>query len=411
MPQELRPVGDDELERFFRTGAMAFGEDLSPEQLEHDRRFFELDRSLAYFDGGDLVATTGAFSFELTVPGSASVPAAGVTWVTVLPSHRRRGILRQMMDRQLDDVAERGEPVAVLTASEATIYGRFGYGAGTRCTGVEIRKEGAHLASPPRVGGRVRLLDADAAAKVIPGVYETWRRSVPGALTCNERWWESFLSDPEKFRDGASARYYAVHENEAGEADGYVTYRISWGPWTPERPGSTLKVRSIVATDPEVEAVLFDFVLNVDLVWVVELSARPVDDRLKWRLRDIRRYRVKRLDDWLWIRPLDIPAALEARTYGTADRIVIEVLDEFRPANTGCYVIDGGPDGATCTRVDDGVEPDLRLPVDVLGAMYLGGVPVSTLAVAGRLLGSPDAVARADAMFRSTPEPFCDRDF
>jgi predicted acetyltransferase len=407
----MRPIGDDELERFYRTGAMSFGEDLSPESIEYDRRWFELDRSLACFDGGDLVATAGAFTFELTVPGPVAVPAAGVTWVTVLPTHRRRGLLRQMMDRQLDDVAERGEPLAVLTASEATIYGRFGYGPGTRVTKAEVRKEGAHLSSPPRVGGRIRLLDADGAKKVLPGVYDRFRRSVPGAIDCNERWWESFFTDPEKFRDGYSARYYAVHENEAGEADGYATYRISWSNWAPERPGSSLRVRSLVATDPEVEAALFDFVLNVDLVWLLELQVRPVDDPLKWRLSDLRRYRVKSLGDWLWVRLVDIAAALSRRTYATDGGLTIEVVDGFRPANSGVYRIDGGPDGATCERLGRGVEPDLAMPVDILGAIYLGGVPVATLATAGRVAGSPEAVARADAMFRSTPKPFCDRDF
>jgi predicted acetyltransferase len=407
----MRPIGGDELERFYRSGAMTFGDDLTPELIEYDRRFFELDRSLAVFDGGDLVATAGAFTFELTVPGLASVPAAGVTWVTVLPTHRRRGLLRQMMDRQLDDVADRGEPIAVLTASEATIYGRFGYGLGTVTNYVDIRREGLHLTSPPRVGGRVRLVDADAAKKVLPGVYEEFRRSRPGAITCNERWWESYLTDPEKFRDGASARYYAVHENEAGEADGYATYRIHWGSWTPEQPGSTLKLQRIHAADPEVEAALLDFVLNVDLVWQVELEVRPVDDQLRWRLSDFRRYRVRRTNDWLWVRLVDIPAAMSARTYATDDAIVVEVADPFRPANSGCYRLAGCPDGATCERVADDVDPDLRMPVDILGAIYLGGNSVATLALAGRILGSPEAVARADAMFRSTPEPFCDREF
>ena len=175
-----------------------------------------------------------------------------------------------MMERQLDDVAERGEPVALLTASEATIYGRFGYGVGTWQNFVEIRKEGLHLASPPRVAGRVRLLEPDDAKKVVPGIYDEYRRSQPGAIDVNERWWESFFTDPEKFRNGASARYYAVHENEAGVADGYAHYRISWSNWTPEQQGSTLKLRQIVATNDDAEAALFDYLLGVDLVWSVE---------------------------------------------------------------------------------------------------------------------------------------------
>jgi predicted acetyltransferase len=317
------------------------------------------------------------------------------------------------MGHQLDDVAGRGEPVAVLTASEAMIYGRFGYGIGTFSNTVEIRKEGLHLTSPPRVSGRVRLLDPDAAAKVLPAVHEEYRRSRPGGITCNERWWESYFSDPEKFRDGASGRYYAVHENEAGEADGYATYRITWSSWREDRPGSELRLGALHTADPEVEAALFEYLLDVDLVAQLQLDARPLDDQLRWRLSDFRRYRVKRSNDWLWVRLVDIPGALAARTYATSDTVVIEVVDEFRPAASGRYRLEGDPTGAACERIGaaDGVEPDLQLPVDLLGAVYLGGVSLATLATAGRVLGSAEAAARADAMFRSTPGPFCDRGF
>jgi predicted acetyltransferase len=410
---EIRPITEDDYERFVRVATMTFGEDSSPEQIEHDRRFFEFDRSLAVFEGGDLVGTAGAFTFELTVPGPSTVPAAGVTWVTVLPTHRRRGVLRRMMERQLDDVAERGEPVAVLTASESTIYGRFGYGVGTQTNFVELRKEGLHLTSPSKVGGRVRLLDPDDAHKVLPAVHDVYRRSRPGAIDCNARWWESYFSDPEKFREGSSARYYAVHEDQTGTADGYATYRISWGKWTPETPGSTLQLGHLHATNPETEAAIFDYLLGIDLVWLIELQARPLEDQLRWRLSDFRRYRVRRTNDWLWVRLVDVAAALVRRAYTTDGTLVIEVDDAFRPANRGVYRLDGGPSGATCERLDERTtaEPDLRLPVDVLGAVYLGGTSLATLATAGLVTGAPGAVERADAMFRSPTEPFCDREF
>ena len=256
----------------------------------------------------------------------------------------------------------------------------------------------------------MRLLDPDGARKVLPGVYDRVRRNQPGAITCNDRWWESFFSDPEKLRDGYSARYYAVHENEGGEADGCAAYRMSWGNWSPERPGSTLRLQHLYGTDAEVEAALFEFLLGVDLVWQLELVARPVEDQLRWRLSDFRRYQVKRTNDWLWLRLLDIPPALSARRYAIDDSITIGVTDDFRPDNTGTYRLESGPDGAMCERVD-AADADLQLTVDVLGAMYLGGASVATLAAAGRVSGSPEAVARADLMFRSRPEPFCDLEF
>ena len=146
-------------------------------------------------------------------------------------------------------------------------------------------------------------------------------------------------------------------------------------------------------------------------MWNIELRQRPVDDHLRLRMTDFRRYRVMRTNDWLWVRLVDIPAALAARTYATDDTVTIDVADPFRPANSGVYRIVGGPDGATCEKVDDGVDADLALPVEILGAAYLGGTSIVTLAAAGLVAGSPEAVARADQMFRSTPEPFCDRHF
>jgi predicted acetyltransferase len=394
-----------------RSAIATFGDDDSPEVREYERRFFEFDRSLAAFDGGDLVATAGAFSFDLTLPGLTTVPAAGVTWVTVMPTHRRQGILTRFMDLQLDDVAERGEPVAVLTASETTIYGRFGYGIATQSHVVEVPKAGTKLAAPSNASGRIRLLDADAARKVLPGLYDAYRLSCPGALSRNERWWESYLADPEKFRDGYSSRYHAVHENDAGEADGYAIYRLGWGNWTPDQPGSTLRLFSIHTADPEVEAALFDYLLTVDLVHKIEALCRPVDDQLRWRLDDFRRYRIKRTNDWLWVRLVDIAGALSARRYSTDGVLTIGLTDPFRPANEGVYRLEGGPDGASCTPAGGSTEADLRLPVEALAAAYLGGVSFSTLAAAGRCAGAPDALLRADAMFRSVPHPFCDRDF
>ena len=408
----MRPIAPEEFERFVRTAEKPFGETLGPEVLEYERRFFEFDRSLVALDDGDMVATAGAFSFELTLPGLTTVPAAGVTWVTVVPTHRRRGLLTALMARQLDDFADRGEPVAVLTASEAAIYGRFGYGIATVVNVVEIRKAGLTLVVPSTAGGRIRMLEVDDARKIVPGLYEKYRAARPGALTCNERWWESYFSDPEKFRDGASARFYAVHENEAGEADGYVTYRVNWDDWAPERPGSTLKISAIHSADPEVDAALFDFLLNLDLVWQLTSQSRPVPDPVRWRLDDFRRYRILRTNDWMWARLVDVAAGLAARRYAVDATLTIAVDDPFRAANTGAYRLDGGPDGATCARVDDSTEPDLTLSVDALGAAYLGGVTLTTLAEAGRCHGDRDALQRADAMFASTPTaPYCDRDF
>ncbi len=408
---ELRPIVEDEFDAFHRLLSATFGEDSTEEARVYERRSFEADRSILVLDGAEPVATAGAFSFELTLPGPRVVPAAGVSWVGVLPTHRRRGILRSMMVRQLDDVAARGEPLAVLTASEAAIYGRFGYGVATRAASADVLVAGATLRRPAGAGGRIRLVDAQAAAAVLPGIHDAYRRWRPGAIARSAAVWESYLSDPKDWRDGASARFYAVHEDALGHGDGYAAYRVKPSE-SADAPGQTVVVSEVHTVGAEVEAALFEYLLAIDLQRTLRLARRPLDDPLRWRLADSRRYRTTKISDWLWVRLVDIPAALVARRYAAGGCLVVEVRDGFRPANDGRYRLDGGPDGATAVRLDGaGPDPDLSLPVDALGAAYLGGVPFTTLAAAGLVQGAPDALARADAMFASTPLPYCDEPF
>lgn len=412
---ELRPIGEDDYETFHRLLSSAFGEDSTEEARAYEQRTFEFDRSILAIDGGELVGTAGAFSFELTLPGATVIPVAGVSWVGVLPTHRRRGVLRSMMDHQLDDVAARGEPLAVLTASEAGIYGRFGYGVATRSAAADILAAGAELRRPSTAGGRIRLLDAQGAGKVLPGVHDAYRRSQPGAINRSDDMWAAYLTDPKDWRDGGSARFYAVHEAGDGVADGYAAYRVKPSE-SAEAPGQTVIVSEVHTAGgragSEVEAALFEYLLAIDLQRMLRLARRPVDDPLRWRLADSRRYRTTKVGDWLWARLLDIPAALAARRYAVTGKLVIEVHDAFRPVNDGRYLLDGGPDGATATRLDGaGPGPDVSLPVDALGAAYLGGVPFTTLAAAGLATGDRDALARADALFASTPPPYCDEPF
>ncbi len=419
---ELRSIGEEEYEGFHRRLSSAFGEDSTEEARAYERHTFEFDRSIVAIDGGELVGTAGAFSFELTVPGPAVVSVAGVSWVGVLPTHRRRGVLRAMMDHQLDDVVARGEAIAVLTASEAGIYGRFGYGVATRAATVDIAASGAELRSPSTGRGRIRLLDAPAAGKVLPGVHDAYRRSRPGAINRSEDTWAAYLSDPKDWRAGASGRFYAVHEADDGVADGYAAYRVKPSE-SGEETGKTVIVSEVHTAGPdagsrsraaacEIEAALFEYLLAIDLQRTLRLARRPLDDPLRWRLVDSRRYCTTKVADWLWARLLDIPAALAARRYAVAGKLVVAVHDAFRPVNDGRYLLDGGPDGATVTRLDGtGPSPDVSLPVDALGAAYLGGVPFTILAAAGLVSGERDALARADAMFVSTPLPYCDEPF
>jgi predicted acetyltransferase len=404
---EIRPVTKDEYVPFATTTGTAFG-NVDVEEQEDERGFFEFERSLAAFDGDRIVGTAGAFTFDLTLPGLTTVPAAGVTWVGVLPTHRRQGILTSLMTRQLDDVHERGEPVAILYASESVIYGRFGYGWASSSYSMEINPRYAVFRQPADASGRLRVVDKEEAGKVLPGLYDQWRRTRPGAVTRRQEWWDVVLKDNEKRREGASARFYVVHESQPGQADGYLTYRVK-RDWQ-EDSASELRQEDLVAMTPQAHTALWRYCLEHDLIRKVSAYNVAVDDPIRWQLADPRRLRVTSVHDTLWARVLDVPAALSARRYDLEGSLVIEVADTFRPQTEGRYRLEGGPDGATCSRTD--AEPDLAMSVVDLGAIYLGGVAPSTLATAGRIEErNPGALALADGMFPSTPAPFSNTGF
>jgi predicted acetyltransferase len=171
-----------------------------------------------------------------------------------------------------------------------------------------------------------------------------------------------------------------------------------------------VRVVDLVGLDPEVEAALWQFVIEIDLVTHVRAGHRPVDEPLRWRLADPRRWRVMHLGDHLWVRVVDPAVALAARRYEVADALVLELGDSFLPHNDGCWLVDGSPDGAVVTRTDRA--PDLACAASDLGSMYLGGVAASTLAAAGRVQEvTPGALARADRFFASRPAPWCSTEF
>lgn len=406
MDLELRDITDDEFPAYARAVEAAFGSQPSDEELSDWAVLSEGEHRWAAFDEGEIVATGGAFAFDLTLPGGATVPAGGLTAIGVRTTHRRRGILRSMMDLHLDEAARRGQPLSILTASESVIYGRFGYGSAADLTRWKLPTQGTTLAFPPRVGGRFRQIDKERAATVLPEVYEAHRAATPGALSRKPGYWELWLRDRPDQRDGGSARFYVQHEAEGGRPDGYAAYRIkpSWGDHG--LPASTLVASEVVSADPEVEAALWEHLLSVDLVATVEASNRPVEDPIRWRLADPRRLQTEHVADHLWVRLLDVGTALAARAYPVSDALVLQVADPLRPADSGCWRLEAGPGGATCGRTGDA--PDASLGVADLGAAYLGGVRASTLARAGRVQErTPGALARLDLLLSWSVEPWC----
>jgi len=247
-------------------------------------------------------------------------------------------------------------------------------------------------------------VDGEESQKVLPGIYEAARLAQPGCITRSAAWWELHLKDLPRWRHGASGFFHAVHESDSGEPDGYVTFRRK-GDWAGGLPNGEVRIQEMTSTDEDVEAALWQFCLDVDLVRTVRINDAPVDAAIRHRLADPRRLQVRRLHDFLWVRPLDVPATLAARRYFTEDRLAIEVSDAFRPATAGTYTVEGGPEGAVCTA---GGDADLVMDIADLGAIYLGGERPSVLARAGRVQErTSGALRRADAFFAAERAPFC----
>ena len=385
----------------------AFGASLpTDEELAISKEITEFDRTLAFFDGKEMVATAGIFSYEMTVPGGA-LPCGGVTRVSVLSTHRRRGLLTAMMRRQLDDMRERGEPLAALYASEAPIYGRFGYGLATYQAAVEIERRHTAFARKVSDSGRLSMVDPPAAVGPFTRVWEQARHNQPGMLALDERWIRNELADLDLAREGASPQYRVLHQTD-GKPSGFAIYRVKL-EWDASGPNGTLRLGMLIATTAEAYAALWRHVLDVDLMARVSAEMRPVDEPLRFLLADSRQPKT-RIEDGLWLRLVDVTAALKGRRYAAEDRLMLRVRDTFCPWNDGSYELVGGPAGAEC-RSNSGT-PDLALDAADLAAVYLGGNRFRALFEAGRIQElRPRAIARADAMFATDRAPWCPSHF
>ncbi|MBI2765184.1 MAG: GNAT family N-acetyltransferase [Chloroflexi bacterium] len=403
MAISIRTITEDDLEAFSRQMSVGFGFDYSPDSLPGVRAILEFDRSISAFDGDDIVSTAGAFTYRMATPGG-EVPTAGVTMVTVKATHRRKGILTEMMCRQLADVRDRGEPIATLWASEAPIYGRFGYGLAADCVGMRVERPYAALAHGPASPGTVRLLTPAEARVALPPLWEAYRKGRPGMMTRTPGWWESrVFADLDWQRAGKTANHYALYE-EDGVAHGYARYRLKMELDDYRVPLSTLTVFELFGLTPAAEAGLWRFVFGVDLIRTFEAKIRPTDDPLPWMLGDQRRV-ARTPSDSLWLRVVDVPAALEARRYGGEGRVVLDVHDAFCQWAGGRFALEAGPAGARCKPTTE--DADVALGVHDLGAIYLGGVHPNVLRCAGRLAGGEREVALLGSMFASPVAPWC----
>ncbi|KPC63907.1 GNAT family N-acetyltransferase [Streptomyces chattanoogensis] len=409
---EIRPTTDQDLDVFVGTLHAAFGR--FPESPTEGGGLWwsalEMDRCLlALTADGRPVGTAGAYSFELTLPGEILAPAGGVTAVGVIPSHRRQGVLSAMMRHQLAELRARGEFLSVLLASEAPIYGRFGYGPATYTQQLTVPRHQAALAVPrargtadtPATGpdgdsdtGSVEVLRRAECGEILEEVYDRYRRARPGALSRPHRWWALRAGQPPI---SPAPRYVAVHRDADGVPDGYASYSIG--------EPQTLTVDETIAADDAVFTALARFVLGHDLVSQVVFKHIPPEHPLRWQFADFRAGEVSGDTDWLWVRLLDVPRALTARGWFMDGELVLDVEDPFLGEH-GRYLLTVRDGKADCVPTDR--EPDLSLDVRDLGSVYLGGTAPSTLVRAGHIRAHrPGAAALADALFRAERSPHC----
>ena len=394
---EMRTVTPDEFVPWCRAEARAHGNRLDgdPEML---RPHFDLDRSIAVFDQGNIVAGAHSHKLEMSIPGASAV-VAGVANIAVQPTHTRQGLMTRMMHHQISDIHERGEPLAALFARESVIYRRFGYGIGSLHERWMIDRQYNGYARPYENPGHVVFVDPVDITKDLPEVFRRSTMDRPGVFQRTLHQWERDSQAPEHSQGGPGGLFYAAYE-DGGRVDGYVKYRIS---------GSTLAVNELMAATEEANSALWRFCFDIDLVTSTEALKRPVDDPLPWMLADPRRLQ-RSTRDGMWVRLVDVAAALKLRRYMQSDRLVLEVRDELCPWNEGRFELEGSPEGATCRASSS--SSDLALAVADLASAYLGAVSFSTLSRAGLVdEHTPGALLRADRMFAVQYQPWTPHNF
>jgi predicted acetyltransferase len=406
MQIDVRPF-DGEPRQFLEAGELAFSERVRDEDVQPWEALFEADRAIGAYDGDRLVGTAGIFSFDLTIPGGV-VPSAGVTLVGVLPTHRRRGILRRMMRLQIDAIRDRGEATAILWASEGSIYQRFGYGLATVLTKLNVERERSAFRQPREPTGTVRLVEVDEAKKLLPPVFDAVAPTRPGFFARTPAFWDAeFFRDPEHWRRGASAAFHAVHEVD-GRVDGYARYRVR-DKWDDSGPKSSVILSEKMALTPAADLDLWRYLLGIDLMTTLEGWNVAPDDPIVLNVLEPRRLGMG-LADGLWLRIVDLPAALAQRRYAGDGRIVLDVTDEFCPWNAGRWslAVEGGMPLVEPTTD----APDLACDVADLASVYLWAFCFPALAGAARAKElQPGALRRADELFSTPRPPWCPRVF
>jgi predicted acetyltransferase len=407
MAIEIRQLGPDDAEAAVEVTSSAFLE--RPDKAGVAalvRETWDPARSWLAWDGARACGTFRSFATEITLPGYARVPAAAVAAVTVLPTHRRRGILTRLAEQEHRAAIERGDLLAILYCSEFGIYGRYGYGPATRFATWTVDVRATQLVPATADEGTVEFAaPSDETKDMIRDVFEAWRPGQVSEIRRRDLGWQFRLGlRPEPWGGGWKG-FLVLHRNAAGRVDGFLRYTAlskEEGPL----PASEIIVNELVGLDDAAESALWRFVTSMDLVAVVKAEGRSPSDRLPWRVTNARAATLSHVSDGLWVRLLDVRAALAARTYEHESMLVLEVTDPLAPGGSHRLALDATTEGATCTATDR--SPDLTLPVAALGSVYLGAHDLRDVVIrTGVEEHTPGTLATAAATFRTAREPWC----
>ena len=410
MSVEIQVCPPDRFRELLRLSGVAFSEDVPEDLMDRVERVAEKERFFTALDGDRMVATSGVFTLRLRVPGG-ELPAGGVTWVSVLPSHRRRGLMRGMMRLMIDDCRSRGEPIAILWAAEGAIYQRFGFGLATFSLNLEAESLSVGFAREWEAEGACRLIAAGDGLDLVTPVYEAARLQRAGFLARTPDWWLGILPLAAKDSTGGEAKRLVVYETDDGP-EAYAVYKTKV-EWNVRGPSGVLRVEEAIGATARGTREIWRFLLNVDLMRTLKTSRLPADHALFHLAAEPRRLGTS-VGDGLWLRMVDVVAALEGRTYGpdgtAGGRLTFDLRDEYCPWNAGRWTVDVEAGRAHVTRSDE--PADIALDAADLGAMFLGGVGATALGLAGRVVElRSGSLALADRLFQTGLLPWCPQEF
>jgi predicted acetyltransferase len=410
MTAEIRVVPEDRFAELIKTAEIAFSEDMGDDMIGRVEKVADKQRFLCAIDNDRFVGTAGVFTQRLSVPGG-DVAAGGVTFVTVLPSHRRRGLMSGMMRLMIDDCHRRGEPIAMLWAAEGAIYQRFGFGLGTNSVNLEADTRATTFTRDWPREGTLRLVPAGQGREIVAPVYEAARAQRAGFLLRDPLWWPGVLPDPEKDKKGGEARRLAVFEVDGG-AEAYAVYKTK-AEWTPRGPASILTVDEAIASTPRGAREIWRFLLDVDLVRTLKTWRLPIDHPIFALVAEPRRLGTT-VGDGLWVRIVDVATSLEARRYGVdghaSGRLTFDFEDRYCPWNAGRWELECSDGRARVTRTTGAA--DITLDANDMASLYLGGFSAAALAGAGRIVElEAGGLARADLLLGAALQPWCPQEF